>query len=145
LRYLTSPEAVFDEDIVRHYVAFLDHRRELRPIEEYREATSEELAEFDEHFDKRKVELGSCGRPYGTPCQHEHACLTEMILKRPIVVLSTVCDTASPRKSGSVRGSGVSWFSRSRPRVRVMHKVPQQKSKFWRDGDGYAFRPDTNA
>jgi site-specific recombinase XerD len=67
--------AVFDEDIVRHYVAFLDQRRELRPIEEYREATSEEWAEFDEHFDKRKVELGACGRPYGTPCQHEHACI----------------------------------------------------------------------
>uniref|UniRef100_UPI003F49A141 tyrosine-type recombinase/integrase n=1 Tax=Amycolatopsis sp. CA-096443 TaxID=3239919 RepID=UPI003F49A141 len=67
--------AVFDEDIVHHYVAFLDQRRELRPIEEYREATSEEWAEFDEHFDKRKVELGSCGRPYGTPCQHEHACI----------------------------------------------------------------------
>src|SRR5204862_741124 len=33
-----------------------------------------------EHFDKRKVELGTCGRPYGTPCQHEFACLTEMIL-----------------------------------------------------------------
>jgi hypothetical protein len=28
-----------------------------------------------EHFDKRKVELGTCGRPYGTPCQHEHACI----------------------------------------------------------------------
>jgi hypothetical protein len=27
------------------------------------------------NFDKRKVELGSCGRPYGTGCQHEHACL----------------------------------------------------------------------
>ncbi len=67
--------AVFDEDIVRHYVAFLDQRRELRPIEEYREATTEEWAEFDEHFDKRKVELGACGRPYGTPCQHEHACI----------------------------------------------------------------------
>ena len=24
-------------------------------------------------FDKRKVELGNCGRPYGTPCPHEHA------------------------------------------------------------------------
>ena len=30
---------------------------------------------FEEHFDKRRVELGSCGRPYGTACQHEHACL----------------------------------------------------------------------
>jgi hypothetical protein len=27
------------------------------------------------NFDKRKVELGSCGRPYQTPCQHEHACI----------------------------------------------------------------------
>jgi hypothetical protein len=27
------------------------------------------------NFDKRKVELGSCGRPYGTPCAHEHACI----------------------------------------------------------------------
>ncbi|MDG9702565.1 hypothetical protein [Streptomyces sp. DH37] len=26
-------------------------------------------------LDRRKVELGSCGRPYGTPCQHEHACI----------------------------------------------------------------------
>jgi hypothetical protein len=27
------------------------------------------MAEFEEHFDKRRVELGSCGRPYGTACQ----------------------------------------------------------------------------
>ena len=33
------------------------------------------MNEFEEHFDKRKVELGSCARPYGTPCQHEHACI----------------------------------------------------------------------
>ena len=33
------------------------------------------MAEFEEHFDKRRVELGSCGRPYGTPCAHEHACV----------------------------------------------------------------------
>jgi integrase len=67
--------AVFDEDIVRHYAAFLAERRQLRPAEEYREATGQEWAEFEEHFDKRKVELGACGRPYGTPCQHEHACI----------------------------------------------------------------------
>jgi hypothetical protein len=28
-----------------------------------------------QHFELRKLELGSCGRPYGTPCQHEHACI----------------------------------------------------------------------
>ena len=34
-----------------------------------------EWSEFETHFDKRKVELGDCGRPYGTPCEHEHACI----------------------------------------------------------------------
>lgn len=67
--------AVFDEDVVRHYMAHLAERRQVRPVEEYRETTTEEWEEFEEHFDKRKVELGSCARPYGTPCQHEHACI----------------------------------------------------------------------
>ena len=70
--------AVFDEDIVRHYQQFLDRRRAQRPASEYRAPTAAEMAEFEEHFDKRRVELGSCGRPYGTACQHEHAPLTEL-------------------------------------------------------------------
>lgn len=67
--------AVFDEDVVRHYQTHLQHRREIRPDEEYVPVTAEEWTEFEEHFDKRKVELGSCARPYGTGCQHEHACI----------------------------------------------------------------------
>ncbi|MCZ9329402.1 tyrosine-type recombinase/integrase [Nocardia farcinica] len=67
--------AVFDDDIVHHYTAFLEERRRLRPTDEYRPLTTGEWDEFDGHFDKRKVELGSCGRPYGTGCQHEHACI----------------------------------------------------------------------
>jgi hypothetical protein len=67
--------AVFAEDIVKSYQEFLNHRRALRPEDEYGDVTSEEWAEFEEHFDKRKVELGNCARPYGTPCQHEHACI----------------------------------------------------------------------
>ena len=50
----------------------------------------DEWEEFEEHFDKRKVELGTCGRPYGTPCAHEHACIrcpmlasTRRMLPRP--------------------------------------------------------------
>jgi hypothetical protein len=27
------------------------------------------------NFSLRKVALGTCDRPYGTPCQHEHACI----------------------------------------------------------------------
>lgn len=67
--------AVFDEDVIRHYQTFLHDRRDIRPEGEYRDTTEQEWAEFEEHFDKRKVELGSCSRPYGTPCQHEHACI----------------------------------------------------------------------
>ncbi|MCP2365806.1 site-specific recombinase XerD [Nonomuraea thailandensis] len=67
--------AVFDDDVIAHYQDFLDRRRARRPDSEYRQPTTEEWDDFQDHFDKRKVELGSCGRPYGTPCQHEHACI----------------------------------------------------------------------
>jgi len=67
--------AVFNEDVVRHYQAFLNRRRQARPADEYRPVNKTEWLGFEEHFDQRKVELGGCARPYGTPCQHEHACL----------------------------------------------------------------------
>jgi hypothetical protein len=67
--------AVFDDDVVRHYQGFLHRRRAQRPAEEYKPVTGGEWRDFEEHFDRRKVELGNCARPYGTSCQHEHACL----------------------------------------------------------------------
>ncbi|MFI9650304.1 tyrosine-type recombinase/integrase [Streptomyces sp. NPDC052040] len=70
--------AVFEEDVITHYQQFLAQRRSVRPAEEYREPTAEEWSDFQDHFDKRRVELGSCGRPYGTPCAHEHACFSEL-------------------------------------------------------------------
>ena len=48
---------------------------ESGPADEYRSVTDTEWVEFEEHFDRRRVELGGCTRPYGTPCHHEHACL----------------------------------------------------------------------
>lgn len=67
--------AVFQEDLVSTYRTFLDRRRGMRPTEEYREPTETEWIEFQQHFTARKLELGTCGRPYGTPCNHEHACV----------------------------------------------------------------------
>lgn len=67
--------AVFDEQLVRAYRTFLDARRAQRPDDEYREPTDDEWNDFQQHFEKRKLELGTCGRPYGTPCKHEHACI----------------------------------------------------------------------
>ncbi|APU42961.1 integrase [Streptomyces sp. TN58] len=67
--------AVFQDDLIRSYRSFLAKRRSLRPEAEYRDPTDEEWREFQQHFALRKVELGTCGRPYGTPCKHEHACV----------------------------------------------------------------------
>lgn len=67
--------AVFDDDLIRTYRAYLDQRRAVRPSAEYREPTPAEWTEFEQHFERRTLELGSCARPYGTPCSHEHACL----------------------------------------------------------------------
>lgn len=67
--------AIYDSDVVEHYRAFLTRRRTVRPSEEYREPTDAEWDDFLGHFERRKVELGVCGRAYGTPCQHEHACI----------------------------------------------------------------------
>ncbi|MGW7196150.1 hypothetical protein [Streptomyces chryseus] len=61
--------------VVKHFQEFLNHRRALPPEGEYVDVTNDEWAQFEEHFDKRKVELGHCARPYGSPCQHEHACI----------------------------------------------------------------------
>ncbi|MGW1757598.1 hypothetical protein [Streptomyces mirabilis] len=68
-------DAVFAEEVITQYQQFLARRRAERPASEYREPTHEEWQEFQEHFDKRRVELGSCGRPYGTPCAQGHACI----------------------------------------------------------------------
>lgn len=67
--------AVYDEDVHRHFRSFLDRRRKLRPVEDYREPSPEELEEFHAHFGLRKLELGTCARAYNTPCIHEHACI----------------------------------------------------------------------
>ena len=67
--------AVYPEEVIQHFEAYIARRRRERPSDEYREPTPEEWVEFEEHFLLRKVALGDCGRPYGTPCIHEHACV----------------------------------------------------------------------
>lgn len=66
--------AVFPEHLITAHQAFIERRRELRPVGEDRIADSDEWAEFEQHFLLRRVALGECHRPYGTPCVHEHAC-----------------------------------------------------------------------
>jgi len=68
-------KAVYPEEAIRSHLAFLARRRSLRPGEEYRVPTDEEWQQFLGHFQRRKVSTGTCGRAFGTPCIHEHACI----------------------------------------------------------------------
>ena len=73
--------AVFPEHLIAAHDALIERRRHLRPDAEMRPATGEEWTEFEQHFLLRKVALGDCHRPYGTPCVHEHACTRCRFLK----------------------------------------------------------------
>lgn len=101
--------AVFDEDVIRHYLAHLNERRQLRPNDEYRDATSDEWDEFEEHFDKRKVELGACARPYGTPCQHEHACIRCPMLQVSPKMISRLDDLEADLITRRARAQAEGW------------------------------------
>jgi integrase len=68
-------KAVYPEEAIKSHLAFLARRRALRPGEEYRIPTDQEWQEFLGHFQRRKVSTGTCGRAFGTPCIHEHACI----------------------------------------------------------------------
>jgi integrase len=73
--------AIYPQDVIEHHRAFISRRRALRPSAEYRQPTDEEWEEFLGHFERRKVELGVCARAYGSPCQHEHACVRCPLLR----------------------------------------------------------------
>lgn len=101
---------VFNEDIVRHYQEYLGRRRGTRPDDEYRDATEQERSEFEEHLDKRKVELGGCARPYGTPCQHEHACLRCPMLAINPKMLSRLDEIEDDLLARRVRAESERWL-----------------------------------
>jgi Phage integrase family len=68
-------KAVYPDEAITAHLAFIARRRKLRPTEEYRQPTEEEWQQFLGHFEHRKVSVGTCGRAFGTPCIHEHACV----------------------------------------------------------------------
>ena len=68
-------KAIYPEEAIQAHLAFLARRRALRPSEEYRTPTDAEWQQFLGHFERRKVAAGTCGRAFGTPCAHEHACI----------------------------------------------------------------------
>ncbi|MFJ5610620.1 integrase [Streptomyces sp. NPDC093221] len=73
--------AIYPRDAIEAHRAFIARRRAVRPSEEYRTPTTEEWDAFLEHFEKRKVSLGTCARSFGTSCIHEHACVRYSLLR----------------------------------------------------------------
>ncbi|WP_251037141.1 hypothetical protein [Arthrobacter sp. ISL-28] len=78
---------------------FIEKRRVARPTEEYREPTAAEWDEFEAHFVQRKLSLGSCGRAYGTGCQHEHGLRCALLRPDPtqIARLQDIIDNLKER------------------------------------------------
>jgi len=68
-------KAIYPDEAITAHLAFIARRRALRPTDEYRQPTDEEWHQFLGHFERRKVSIGTCGRAFGTPCIHEHACV----------------------------------------------------------------------
>ncbi len=102
--------AIYDQDVIDHHRGFIARRRSLRPSEEYREPTDAEWDEFIGHFAKRKVELGTCGRAYGTRCQHEHACVRCPMLRPDPAQLHRLVEIIANLHERLAEARGRGWF-----------------------------------
>src|SRR5207247_3519200 len=60
-------KAVYPEEVINGHRAFIARRRQLRPGEEYRTPTDEELGQLIGHFEQRKDQLGDSARCYESP------------------------------------------------------------------------------
>lgn len=74
-------KAIYPQEAIEAHRAFITRRRATRPSEEYRVPTDAEWEDFLGHFERRKVSIGTCGRAFGTPCIHEHACVRCSMLR----------------------------------------------------------------
>lgn len=129
--------AVFQEDVVRHYQAHLARRRALRPVEEYRPTTDDEWAEFEHHFDKRKVELGQCGRPYGTGCTHEHACIRCPMLRVDPKMVRRLSELETDLIARRARAEAEGWLGEIEgidPTLTYLRDKRQQAARLTRHG-----------
>lgn len=73
--------AVYPKDIINAHRQFIAHRRAVRPGADQRDITEEEWDAFQRHFVERKLSLGTCGRAWGSACEHEHACVRCSLLR----------------------------------------------------------------
>jgi hypothetical protein len=102
--------AVFPEHLITAHQAFIERRRQLRPIGEDRVADTDEWAEFENHFLLRRVALGECHRPYGTPCVHEHACTRCRFLRVDPAALGRINEMTDNAEQRLVEAKDRAWL-----------------------------------
>ena len=90
--------------------------------------TDAEWAEFEEHFDKRKLELGNCARPYATPCQHEHACIRCPMLRVDPKMLARLEEIETDLLARRARAEAEGWLRRTR-RHRSHPALPRRQTR----------------
>ncbi|WP_238577503.1 site-specific integrase [Streptomyces inhibens] len=73
--------AVFQDDLIGTYRASSTVAEQPVPRRNTGSPPPQEWRDFQQHFELRKVSLGTCGRPYRTPCKHEHACIRCPVLQ----------------------------------------------------------------
>ena len=72
-------KAVYPEEAINGHRAFIARRRALRPSRGIpRPRPSRNGPSSSATSSAARSPLGDCGRSYGTPCIHEHACFSEL-------------------------------------------------------------------
>lgn len=107
--------AVFPEQVIQAHHTFIERRRQTRPDHELRSATEAEWAEFEQHFLLRRVALGTCHRPYATPCVHEHACIKCRFLQVDPAQTGRIETWPPTLKNGSMKHETTNGLAKSGP------------------------------
>ncbi len=102
--------AVFPEHIGTAHQTFIERRRHLRPFEEAKVADDDEWADFEELFLLRRVALGECHRPYGTPCVHKHACTRSRFLRVDPAQLGRINEMTENAEQRLVEAKDRAWL-----------------------------------
>ncbi len=121
--------AVYPEEVIRHYRTFIEQGRSRRPNDEYREPTDTEWTDFRDHFQLRKVALGTCDRPYGTPCQHEHACVRCPMLRVDLQQVPRLLQIESNTHERLDEARRMQWLGEVAALEESLHHISRKKQQ----------------
>ncbi|MFD1211156.1 tyrosine-type recombinase/integrase [Arthrobacter sp. GCM10027362] len=102
--------AAYPEQIISAHSHFIAQRRALNPQADQRDITEKEWEEFQQYFVERKLSLGSCGRAWGTSCEHEHACVRCGLLRPDPEALDRFIDIRNNLRDRIIEAKENGWF-----------------------------------